>query len=65
MIFCKGAAATKMQIERNGRDERETTVVEAMLKVPCAGELLGAAVGLGGAAESNSRTYEGSFALLI
>lgn len=42
MIFCKGAAATKMQIERNGRDDRETTVVEAMLKVPCAGELLGA-----------------------
>lgn len=29
---------TKMQIERN---DRETTVVEAMLKVPCAGELLG------------------------
>ena len=42
MIFCKGAAVTKMQIERNGRDERETTAVETMLKVPCAGELLGA-----------------------
>ena len=65
MIFCKGAAATKMQIERNGRDERETTVVEAMLKVPCAGELLGAAVGLVRAADSNSRTDEGTFALLI
>ena len=56
MIFCKGAAATKMQIERNGRDERETTAVETMLKVPCAGELLGAAVGLVRAADSNSRT---------
>ena len=65
MIFCKGAATTKMQIERNGRDERETTVVEAMLKVPCAGELLGAAVGLVRAADSNSRTDEGTFALLI
>lgn len=65
MIFCKGAAATKMQIERNGRDDRETTVVEAMLKVPCAGELLGAAVGLVRAADSNSRTDEGTFALLI
>lgn len=54
-----------MQIERNGRDERETTVVEAMLKVPCAGELLGAAVGLVRAADSNSRTNEGTFALLI
>ena len=65
MIFCKGAAATKMQIERNGRDDRETTAVEAMLKVPCAGELLGAAVGLVRAADSNSRTDEGTFALLI
>lgn len=65
MIFCKGAATTKMQIERNGRDERETTAVEAMLKVPCAGELLGAAVGLVRAADSNSRTDEGTFALLI
>ena len=62
MIFCKGAAVTKMQIERN---DRETTVVEAMLKVPCAGELLGAAVGLVRAADSNSRTNEGTFALLI
>ena len=62
MIFCKGAAVTKMQIERN---DRETTVVEAMLKVPCAGELLGAAVGLVRAADSNSRTDEGTFALLI
>ena len=53
---------TKMQIERN---DRETTVVEAMLKVPCAGELLGAAVGLVRAADSNSRTNEGTFALLI
>lgn len=51
-----------MQIERN---DRETTVVEAMLKVPCAGELLGAAVGLVRAADSNSRTDEGTFALLI
>lgn len=62
MIFCKGAAAIKMQIERN---DRETTAVEAMLKVPCAGELLGAAVGLVRAADSNSRTNEGTFALLI
>lgn len=54
-----------MQIERNGRDDRETTVAEAMLKVPCAGELLGAAVGLVRAADSNSRTDEGTFALLI
>ena len=65
MIFCKGAATTKMQIERNGRDERETTSVKTMLKVPCAGELLGAAVGLVRAADSNSRTDEGTFALLI
>lgn len=43
MIFCKGAAVTKMQIER---DDRETTVVEAMLKVPDAGELLGRLSGL-------------------
>lgn len=62
MIFCKGAAATKMQVKRN---DRETTAVEAMLKVPCAGELLGAAVGLVRAADSNSRTNEGTFALLI
>lgn len=62
MIFCKGAAVTKMQTERN---DMETTVVEAMLKVPCAGELLGAAVGLVRAADSNSRTDEGTFALLI
>ena len=62
MIFCKGAAATKMQTERN---DKETTAVETMLKVHCAGELLGAAVGLVRAADSNSRTNEGTFALLI
>lgn len=62
MIFCKGAAVTKMQVKRN---DRETTAVEAMLKVPDAGELLGAAVGLVRAADSNSRTDEGTFALLI
>ena len=62
MIFCKGAAVTKMQTERN---DMETTAVETMLKVPCAGELLGAAVGLVRAADSNSRTNEGTFALLI
>ena len=53
---------TKMQVKKN---DRKTTVVEAMLKVPCAGELLGAAVGLVRAADSNSRTDEGTFALLI
>lgn len=53
MIFCKGAAVTKMRTERN---DMETTAVETMLKVPCAGELLGAAVGLVRAADSNSRT---------